>query len=135
LRAGRIASQRGLVLGCAISLASIGLASIGALSAEPLALDIVHATAGIDQQTSKPIVNIALTEASMRAFAQFTSGRVGSKMVLRVNGQVLSTAVLREALRADSFQISGNFSVDETNAMAGRLSAPGGTVEVEFGSN
>jgi preprotein translocase subunit SecD len=134
LRAGRIATQgrglRGLVLGCAISLASIG-----ALFAEPLELNIVHATAGIDRQTSKPIVNIVLTQASMRAFAQFTSGRVGSKMVLRVNGQVLSTAVLRESLNADSFQISGNFSVDETDAMAGRLSTPGVTVEVEFVSN
>jgi preprotein translocase subunit SecD len=134
LRAGPIATQgrglRGLVLGCAISLASIG-----ALFAEPLELNIVHATAGIDQQTSKPIVNIALTQASMRAFAQFTSGRVGSKMVLRVNGQVLSTAVLRESLNADSFQISGNFTVDETDAMAGRLSTPGVTVEVEFVSN
>jgi preprotein translocase subunit SecD len=134
LRAGRIATQgrglRGLVLGCAISLASVG-----ALFAEPLELNIVHATAGIDQQTSKPIVNIALTQASMRAFAQFTSGRVGSKMVLRVNGQVLSTAVLRESLNADSFQISGNFTVDETDAMAGRLSTPGVTVEVEFVSN
>jgi preprotein translocase subunit SecD len=108
---------------------------MGALSADPLKLNIVHATAGIDQRTNKPIVNIALTEASMRAFAQFTSGRVGSKMVLRVNGQVLSTAVLRESLRADSFQISGNFSVDETNAMAGRLSTPGVAVEVEFAPN
>ena len=131
MRAARIASQgRGLVLGCAISLASVG-----ALSAEPLELNIVHATAGVDQQTSKPIVTIALTEASMRAFAQFTSGRVGSKMVLRVNGQVLSTAVLRESLNADSFQISGNFSVAETDAMAGRLSTPGVAVEVEFVSN
>ena len=111
------------------------MASIGALFAEPLELNIVHATAGIDRQTSKPIVNIALTQASMRAFAQFTSGRVGSKMVLRVNGQVLSTAVLREPLNADSFQISGNFSVDETDALAGRLSTPGVTVGVEFVSN
>jgi preprotein translocase subunit SecD len=134
LRLERIASRkssvRGLALGCALSLAAIG--SIGRAAAEPLPLQIVHATAGLDQRTSKPIVTIALTEASKRSFAQFTSGRVGGKMELRVNGQVLSTAVLKEPLLGDSFQISGDFSVDETNAMAGRLSTPGVKVELEF---
>jgi preprotein translocase subunit SecD len=57
---------------------------------------------------------------------------VGSKIELRVNGQVLSTAVLREPLLSESFQISGDFSVDETNAMAGRLSTPGVRIEIEF---
>jgi preprotein translocase subunit SecD len=56
-------------------------------------------------------------------------------MVLRVNGQVLSVAVLREPLVAESFQISGAFSVDETNAIAGRLSTPGARIEIELVPN
>jgi preprotein translocase subunit SecD len=131
LRAARIVSQlcgwRGLVIGCAIALAFIG-----SLSAAPLKLDIVRATAGLDQKTNKPIVSITLTETSKQDFSQFTSGKVGSKMQLRVNGQVLSTVILREPLVAESFQISGDFSVDETNAMAGRLSTPGARIEIEF---
>jgi preprotein translocase subunit SecD len=113
----------------------MALAFIGSLAAEPLKLDVVRATAGLDQKTNKRIVNITLTEASKRDFSQFTSSKVGSKMQLRVNGQVLSTAILREPLVAESFQISGDFSVDETNAMAGRLSIPGARIEIEFVSN
>jgi preprotein translocase subunit SecD len=134
LRAGRIASPRfgwrGFALGCALCLASVW--SINAVYAEPLELDIVRATAGLDQKTNKPIVNITLTEASKKDFSQYTSGKVGSKMQLRVNGQVLSTAILREPLVAESFQISGDFSVDETDAMAGRLSTPAARIEIEF---
>jgi preprotein translocase subunit SecD len=134
LPAGRVTlprfGWRGLVLFGALSLACIG--AIGVVAADPLMLEIVRATAGLDQRTRKPVINIALTDASKRAFAQFTSGRVGSKMELRVNGQVLSRAVLREPLVADSFQISGDFSADETSAMAGRLSTPGARIEIEF---
>jgi preprotein translocase subunit SecD len=137
LRAGRTASQRfgwrGLLIGCALCLASVW--SIHSVNAEPRALDIVRATAGLDQKTNKPIVNITLTKASKQDFGQFTAGNVGGKMGLRVNDQVLSIAVLREPLVAESFQISGDFSVDETNAMAGRLSAPGARIEIEFVPN
>jgi preprotein translocase subunit SecD len=122
--------RRGFIAVCALFLASLW--SIGSATAEPLVLEIARATTGLDQRTGKPIVNVVLREASKRAFDRFTSGKVGSKMELRVNGQVLSTAVLREPLLSESFQISGDFSVDETNAMAGRLSTPGVRIEIEF---
>jgi hypothetical protein len=44
--------------------------SIHPVNAEPLALNIVRASAGLDQKTSKPIVNITLTEASKQDFSR-----------------------------------------------------------------
>jgi preprotein translocase subunit SecD len=135
LRAGRIASHwiasqwRGLALGCAISLAPVW---ISFATAEPLLLEIKRAATGLDQRTNKPIVSITLTEASMRAFAEATAAKVGSRMELRVGGQVLSKVVIREPLIAGSFQISGDFSVEVATAIADRLSTPGAKIEAEF---
>jgi hypothetical protein len=118
---------------CALALAPIW--SISVVAAEPLLLEIARATAGFDERTNEPIVKIGLTDASKRLFAQFTSGKVGSKMELRSNGQILTGAVMREPLDVGSFQISGQFTVDQAKTLADRLSSLDAKIEVEFVSD
>ena len=72
-----------------------------------------------------------LTKELGIALREFTAERVGQPMEMRRDGQLVSRAVIREPLLAGPFQISGNFSVDQTTGIAGRLPA-GSKIEVEI---
>ena len=100
-------------------------------ASEPLAIGLVRASPGFDQRTGEPIVTYVLTDASKRAFADLTAKNVGKPMEMRVDGRVVSKAVIREPILGGSGQISGSFNADEARALAERLSSGAGKFEVE----
>ncbi len=122
------AGLSGLFLSCALGVATIF--QIAPAGAEPLVLEVARAEAGFDVRTNQPIVKIAFTEASKGAFAKLTADNIARPMEMRIDGQVLTKAVIREPLLGGSFQISGNFSVEKTRDIADHL-PPGAKVEVE----
>jgi preprotein translocase subunit SecD len=114
------------------------VASLQPASAAPLVLvlEVAGAAPGFDQRTGEPIVTVTLTIASLLDFAKFTAANVGAKTQLRVDGEVVTTIVIKEAIRGTlsnpSFQISGNFTVQDVVDLAKRLSSANATIEVEI---
>ena len=109
----------------------IFLAAPDIAASEPLAIGLVRASLGFDQRTGEPIVTYVLTDASKRAFADLTAKNVGKPMEKRVDGRVVSKAVIREPILGGSGQISGSFNADKARALAERLSSGAGKFEVE----
>src|SRR5258706_4611433 len=98
---------------------------------------LVNAQAGIDQQTQQPIVSVRLNEAGGRAMRAVTRDNIGKLMAIvlyeRGKGEAISVATIRGEF-GNQFQISGSFSVQESNDLAlliraGSLAAPMEIVE------
>ena len=70
----------------------------GVAASEPLAVEIISATAGYDQRAREPIVEYKLSRASQKLFAEMTEKNVGRKMELRIDGQPVVAAVIREPI-------------------------------------
>jgi hypothetical protein len=94
----RKAGLSGLFL-CAAAAVAI---MTGVAASEPLAVEIISATAGYDQRTREPIVEYKLSRASQKLFAEMTEKNVGRKMELRIDGQPVVAAVIREPILGGS---------------------------------
>jgi SecD/SecF fusion protein len=101
-------------------------------AAAPLLLEVTRATAGFDQRTNEPIISIALSDASKRAFGELTAANVGSKMELRIDGKAVMKPVIRDPILGGMVQVSGGFTANEARDIAGRLSAGSAKIEVEI---
>jgi preprotein translocase subunit SecD len=115
------------------------LALVGALtllvvrpvSAEPLALDVLRATAGFDYRLREPIVSIYLRPVSIKAFSELTKANVGRSIELRLDGKTVTKTVIAEPVSGGVFQIDSDFTRDQAKEIAHRLSAGASKVEVE----
>jgi preprotein translocase subunit SecD len=103
-----------------------------AANAAPLLLEVTRATAGFDQRTNEPIISIALSEASKRAFGELTAANVGAAMELRIDGKAVMKPIIRDPILGGMLQISGRFTASEARDIAGRLSAGSAKIEVEI---
>ncbi len=103
---------------------------VPARAGEILVLQIKVADGRIDPQSKQSVIFIKLTEESKRMVAAMTEKNIGKSTELRVDGQVLMKPVIREALLAGVFEISGNLSLSEAKAVAKRM-ASGAKVELE----
>jgi preprotein translocase subunit SecD len=115
------------------------LALVGALtllvvrpvSAEPLALDVLRATAGFDYRLREPIVSIYLRPVSIKAFSELTKANVGRSIELRLDGKTVTKTVIAEPVSGGVFQIDSDFTRDQAKEIAHRLSTGASKVEVE----
>ena len=85
------------------------------------------ATAGFDQN-SQPAVNFSLNAEGARKFGKATGENIGRPFAIVLDGQVVSAPTIQAQIFG-SGQITGNFSVAETNELAlilraGALPAP-----------
>jgi preprotein translocase subunit SecD len=116
-------------LSCALLVAFIG--SLGIAVAQPLVLDVAQAQVAFDQRTNEPIVAYALTEASTRLFAEFTTKNVGRTTEFRVDGRVVMRPVIREPILQGRGHISGRFTVAQVQEIVDQLSRRSAKIEVE----
>ncbi len=91
--------------------------------------DLVDARSGFDQQSGQPVVNFRFNTRGAKKFGNVTAKNVNRPFAIVLDGKVLSDPVIREAILGGSGQISGSFSVKETNDLslllrAGALPAP-----------
>ena len=91
--------------------------------------DLVDARPAFDQQSGQPVVNFRFNTRGAKKFGNVTAKNVGRPFAIVLDGEVLSDPVIREAILGGSGQISGNFTVQETNDLslllrAGALPAP-----------
>jgi len=85
------------------------------------------ASAGIDQN-NRPAVNFALNSVGARKFGKVTGENIGRPFAIILDGEVVSAPVIQSQIFG-SGQITGNFTVAETNELAlilraGALPAP-----------
>lgn len=83
--------------------------------------DLVDAQPGFDQQTNEPIILFRFNQSGARKFGKFTQDHVQQPFAIVLDNKVLSAPVIREPILGGSGQISGSFTVDDTNKLAIQL--------------
>ena len=101
-------------------------------SAEPVALEVVSAEAGVDQRNNSPILNLKLSRESGRLLADISQKNIGRKADIRIGGRTVVSPVFREPILGGVLQISDNgFTAARTKALAEQITAQGGRIEIE----
>lgn len=113
---------------CVISVLML-LGAAGAQAA-PLTLKVATALASFDS-TGAAVVNVTFDPASRSALADFTAANVGQRVALRVDGEVVSAPVIRDAITGGEIVISGAMTAEEAGRLAMRL-RDGALVTVEI---
>ena len=93
----------------------------------PLRLQVERAEATLDTRTKEPVVVITMVARSGRMFGELTENNIGRRLVLRIDGQVVS-----EPIKGGVVQISGNMTVKDAAALAERLGKGEARIEVEL---
>lgn len=101
--------------------------------AEPLLLSIVSAEAGQDPATGMPVVALKMTGESAKAFGDFTAAHVGHAVSILVDGEAVSSPVVREPIRGGEVTISGSMTEADAKALAGRIAK--GKVSVDLAAD
>ncbi len=92
-----------------------------------------NATLDFGSQTSiSPAVAIEFNGDGAKMFAKMTSDNVNKTIAIYLDGQPISTPVVREAITDGRAQISGNFSIKEAQTLVGRLNSGALPVPIEL---
>lgn len=90
----------------------------------PIGGDVVKkAKAEFSQVNEKPVVTIWLNDNSARAWAEFTERNVGLPVVFVLDDLVYSAPVVMNKITGGVTQMSGNFTVEDTEDMANTLNS------------
>ncbi|CAN5325467.1 hypothetical protein BH10PSE9_BH10PSE9_21100 [soil metagenome] len=111
----------------AAAIAAFAL-SAGTAQADPLAIRIKDAAVG--SELGQPVLNLNLDESATGAFADFTRANIGREIELRIDGQKMLTAVLRDPILSGKVQVSGRSRAEFTD-VADRIKAGAAKVEVD----
>jgi SecD/SecF fusion protein len=98
----------------------------------PLRVQVQEAVAAFGQGTKEPVVVITMSPRSGRMFHDLTLNNIGRRLVLRIDGQVVSEPIIREEIKGGVVQISGNMTLKDAAALAERLSKGEAKIEVEL---
>ena len=90
--------------------------------AEPLTLEVTEAEGAYDARNGQPLVSFRMSEASRKAFADFTAQHVNEKIDIRVDGNSVTQVVIREPITGGTGQILAT-SVDAARQLTERLRA------------
>jgi len=80
-----------------------------------------NAQGGFEQRTGRPIVQFDFDGAGARAFANITRENVGRRFAIVLDNQILTAPVINEPIIGGSGQISGNFTVEQTQNLSAML--------------
>ena len=83
--------------------------------------ELADSQPGFDSRNGEPVINFRFNQSGARKFGQFTKENVGRPFAIVLDGKVLSAPVIRDAILGGSGQISGNFTVESTTALAVQL--------------
>lgn len=79
---------------------------------------LTSATAEIDRQTGRPVVSFRFDTAGALEFGRITAENVGHPFAIVLDGQVLTAPVIQQPIMGGSGQITGNFTLEETQTLA-----------------
>ncbi|MGI9482170.1 MAG: protein translocase subunit SecD [Hyphomicrobiales bacterium] len=80
--------------------------------------DLTDSQPGFDSRTNEPIVSFRFNNRGANRFGRLTRDNVGRPFAIVLDNKVISAPVIREAILGGSGQISGSFTIDETNNLA-----------------
>lgn len=91
--------------------------------------NLVDSQPSFDGRTNQPVVTFRFDTAGARKFGEVSSNNVGRPFAIVLDGKIISAPVIQEPILGGTGQISGRFSVQETNDLAlllraGALPAP-----------
>jgi preprotein translocase subunit SecD len=112
-----------LFLGLTILIPSVA-------SAEPLVLVVTQAAVGW-VGVGQPVIRLHLAPESADALKELTLKNVGSKVDLRVDGEVVMSPVIRDPIVSGSLEISGMPDGVDLAALAKRIADGKVRVEIE----
>lgn len=76
-----------------------------------------------NQTTQQPEVSLEFNDEGRELFAQITSKNVGKMLAIFLDGQPISTPVVREKITQGKAVISGDFTIQEAKQLVRRLNA------------
>lgn len=79
-----------------------------------------------------PAVSIEFNGDGAKMFAKMTQENIGKTIAIYLDGQPISTPVVREAITDGRAQISGNFTIKEAQILVGRLNSGALPVPIEL---
>ena len=83
--------------------------------------DLRTASVGRDTVTNAYVINFSLTDEGSRVFGEHTSSSLGSYLAIVLDGHVISSPVIRDAITSGSGTISGSFTSESANKLALQL--------------
>lgn len=91
---------------------------------------MAEASVAYDSRNGQPLVTFRLSEASRKAFADFSARNVDKKVDMRIDGKTVMTVVIREPIVGGVGQIVTP-KPDEARQLAARLSSKAAQLDVE----
>lgn len=76
-----------------------------------------------DPNSGEPVVSLQFDDTGSKLFEDITRANVGKSVAIFLDGQPISTPVVREAITGGRAQISGNFTATEAKTLVGRLNS------------
>ncbi len=77
----------------------------------------------INSQTNEPTISLAFNDEGKQLFGEITKANVEKRVAIYLDGQAISTPVVREAITDGNAVISGNFTLQEARDLKGRLNS------------
>jgi preprotein translocase subunit SecD len=74
-------------------------------------------------QTNEPTISLTFNDEGKKLFADITKENVGKTVAIYLDGQAISTPVVRESITDGNAVISGSFSLKEAKELRGRLNS------------
>lgn len=84
--------------------------------------DLKSSTVVFDQNTGQPAVSFEVVDESTKKFEEVTKKLIGKRMIILLDGQIITDAVVQDALSTTG-QITGSFTVEEANEMSTLLNS------------
>lgn len=85
-----------------------------------------------DQRTNKPQIGIVFDSKGGELFAKITKENVGKPLAILLDGQVISAPIIQGEIVGGQAQITGQFSIQEANALARGLKYGALPVSIEL---
>ena len=91
--------------------------------------NLLNATASVDSRTNEAIVNFTFDRVGAKKFARATTGNIGRRIAIVLDGNIISAPSIRESIIGGKGQISGNFTFQSATDLSlllrsGALPAP-----------
>jgi preprotein translocase subunit SecD len=85
------------------------------------ATSIVETTGAKNDRRSVAMLKLTFTTDGLRKFTEVTTAQVGKQVGVLIDGKLIATPTVREALPGNSIMLTGNFSKEEADAMAAKI--------------
>lgn len=94
--------------------------------------DVSKSQLNFQQATQEPIVLLNFNDAGKELFAKLTTENVGKPIAIFLDGELISSPVVQEAIKDGTAQISGNFTITEAKELVKNLNLGALPVPIEL---